>query len=44
MPAVLIECGVIVNRKEELLITSNKFKQDLSNAIVSAIVKYQNRN
>jgi len=41
MPAVLIECGVIVNRKEELLISSDEFKEELSNAIIIAILKFR---
>ena len=40
MPAVLIECGVIINRKEELLVASNAFKEELSNAITVAIEEY----
>jgi len=40
MPSILLECGVIVNRKEELLVRSDGFKEDISNAIVNAIVKY----
>jgi len=40
MPAILLECGVIVNRKEELLVESDGFKEDISNAIVNAVLKY----
>ena len=40
MPAILLECGVIVNRKEELLVKSAGFKEDMSNAIVNAVLKY----
>jgi len=40
MPALLLECGIIVNRKEELLIMGKEFKSDVSQAIVKAIVKY----
>lgn len=40
MPAILLECGVIVNRKEELLVESDAFKEDMSNAIVNAVLKY----
>ena len=40
IPSILLECGVIVNRKEELLVESDGFKEDMSNAIVNAVVKY----
>lgn len=40
MPAILLECGVIVNRKEELLVGSDGFKEEMSNVIVNAILKY----
>jgi len=43
MPAVLIECGVIVNREEELLVSSDEFKEELANAIVIAILKYSEK-
>jgi N-acetylmuramoyl-L-alanine amidase len=40
MPAILIECGVFVNRKEELLVAGDKFKEEFANAILLAILKY----
>jgi N-acetylmuramoyl-L-alanine amidase len=43
MPAVLIECGVIVNRKEELLVASDEFRDELASAIVKAILKYSTK-
>ena len=40
MPAVLIECGVIVNRKEELLVSSNEFHREFSRAVTQAISQF----
>jgi N-acetylmuramoyl-L-alanine amidase len=42
MPAVLLECGIIVNRKEELLLNSDTFREEFSRGIVNAIKKYKN--
>ncbi len=41
MPAALLECGVIVNRKEELLVNSQGFKNEVTNEIINAILKYR---
>ncbi len=41
MPALLLECGVIVNRKEELKLSSNKFRKKLADAITKAIIAYK---
>ncbi len=40
MPAILLECGVIVNRKEELLVNSKGFREEMTNDILNAILKY----
>ena len=40
MPAVLLECGVIVNRAEEQDLNSEKYRSRLIVAIKSAIAKY----
>jgi N-acetylmuramoyl-L-alanine amidase len=40
MPAVLLECGVIVNRKEEQDLNSAKYRNRMIVAIESAIAKY----
>ncbi len=40
MPAILLECGVIVNRKEELLVSSEGFKDEITNEIVHALLEY----
>ena len=37
MPAVLLECGVIVNRKEELKLASSQFRVKLAHAIIEAL-------
>jgi N-acetylmuramoyl-L-alanine amidase len=39
MPAILLECGIIVNRKEELLVSGNEFKREVAQAIVKAIIQ-----
>ena len=41
MPAVLIECGVIVNRRDELLINSQEYRNEFTDSILRAIIKYQ---
>ncbi|HHD73220.1 MAG TPA: N-acetylmuramoyl-L-alanine amidase [Epsilonproteobacteria bacterium] len=43
MPAVLLECGVIVNRKEELLLGSSGFRKEMADAILGAILEYSTR-
>lgn len=40
MPAVLLECGIIVNRRDELLIKSNRVKEEMTDRIVNAILEY----
>jgi len=44
MPAILIECGIIVNRDEEILLTNPVYKKMLVTSIVTAIeVAYRDR-
>lgn len=40
IPAVLFECGIIVNRDEELQLQNRDCQQKIINAIVSAIKRY----
>ena len=40
MPAVLFECGIIVNRQEELELQSTQCQQNIINSITAAIKKY----
>jgi N-acetylmuramoyl-L-alanine amidase len=40
MPAVLVECGVIVNRDEELLLLSPRRQRAFSAAIAKAVVRF----
>jgi len=42
MPALLMECGVIVNRKEELLLNYKAYRENMINAIVEAVFKFNN--
>ena len=37
MPAVLIECGVIVNREEELHVSTAEYRRDLVAAVANAV-------
>ena len=41
MPAVLIECGVIVNRRDELLVNSAEYRNKFTGSILRAIVEYK---
>lgn len=43
MPAVLLECGIIVNRDEEILLTDAAYRKTIVLSIVSAIEKYYHR-
>ena len=40
MPAILLECGVIVNRKEELLVSGEKFRSEFADLIIESILEY----
>jgi N-acetylmuramoyl-L-alanine amidase len=40
MPAVLVECGVIVNREEELLLRSRRRQDALSAAVARAVARF----
>ncbi len=40
MPAVLLECGIIVNRAEEKQVQTSRYKDILTDSIVSAIQSY----
>jgi N-acetylmuramoyl-L-alanine amidase len=40
MPAVLVECGVIVNREEELLLRSRARQQAFAAAVARAVVRF----
>ncbi len=41
MAAILLECGIIVNRKEEALVQSEDYKNKLSTAIIHSILEYK---
>ena len=41
MPAILLECGVIVNRKDELFVSSHDYRTNVIDAIIRAILKYK---
>lgn len=41
MPSILLECGVIVNRREELLLNSERFRNEFADQIVDAISEYK---
>ena len=40
MPAVLVECGIIVNRDEELALTSTEFRNRINEAILAAVESF----
>ena len=40
MPAVLLECGVIVNREQEVLLSAAATQQMIADAVVAAIEQY----
>jgi N-acetylmuramoyl-L-alanine amidase len=40
MPAVLLECGVIVNRREEEILNTKEYRSRIIHAIESAIAKF----
>ena len=40
MPAVLLECGVIVNRSEEASLQTPEIQQRIADAAAEAIVKF----
>ena len=40
MPAVLLECGVIVNRSEEASLQKPEVQQRIADAAADAIVKF----
>ena len=40
MPAVLLECGIIVNRQEEQTVSQDEFREKVTSAIVLAIDNY----
>jgi N-acetylmuramoyl-L-alanine amidase len=40
MPAVLLECGVIVNRAEEEQLNTTEYRNRLTNAIETAIQQF----
>jgi N-acetylmuramoyl-L-alanine amidase len=40
IPSVLLECGIIVNRNDEKILNSDKFRQKTTDAIIDAIQKY----
>ncbi len=41
IPALLLECGVIINRKEELKISTKRFRDRVSRAIIKALLRYK---
>lgn len=42
-PAILVECGVIVNKDEELLLRNNQYQNKISKALADGIVAYLKR-
>ena len=40
MPAILLECGVIVNRKEELLVSGEQFRNEFADLVIKSILEY----
>ena len=44
MPAVLFECGLIVNREEELLLTSDGYRRMLASGLVRSVEKFRQRS
>ncbi len=44
MPAILVECGVIINKDEELLLSDEAYQQKLAKALADGIVTYLNKN
>ncbi len=40
MPAVLLECGIIVNRDEELALSQAEYQEKIITSIIAAIKKY----
>jgi N-acetylmuramoyl-L-alanine amidase len=42
MPAVLLEAGVIVNRDEELLVSTPTYKGTVASAVIEAVTKFCN--
>lgn len=44
IPAVLLECGVLVNRQEELRMSDPKIQQQFIDAIINAIQQYLKQN
>jgi N-acetylmuramoyl-L-alanine amidase len=43
-PALLIECGIIINRKDELMLKSKKFQEKFTDAIIESIAMMINLN
>ena len=43
LPSVLLECGIIVNRKDEVLLSSEAYKKKIAKAIVTAIETYRKK-
>ncbi len=43
MPAILLECGIIVNRDEELLLNSKSYRDKIVKSISNAISEYIER-
>lgn len=40
MPAILVECGIIVNKDEELLLSNDEYQAKISDAIAHGIIEY----
>ena len=41
MPALLLECGIILNRDEELRVSSPAYRQKIADAIIAAVLAYR---
>lgn len=40
MPAILVECGVIINKDEEVLLSDDAYQQKIAKALADGIVEY----
>ena len=40
IPAILVECGVIINKEEELLLSDDAYQQKIAQALADGIVTY----
>jgi N-acetylmuramoyl-L-alanine amidase len=43
IPGVLLECGIIVNRREELTLSSSEVQNRIVTAVTRAVIAFQNQ-